>query len=73
MIVDESIKNPQIENIFRENIYLDKGLKNLLSLNSLEKGTDKYKEVYDEVIQVGKYPIKQYTSPTYNANKEQWE
>ena len=73
MIVDESIKNPQIENIFRENIYLDKGLKKLLSLNSLEKGSDKYKEVYDQVIQVGKYPIKQYTSPTYNSTREEWE
>ena len=71
LIVDEAIKNPSVEDIFRENIYLDKGLKNLINLNSLEKGTDKYKELYDEVIQVGKYPIKQY--PTYNVSKEQWE
>jgi|UniRef100_A0A6C0IMH3 acyl-CoA dehydrogenase len=73
IIVDEAVKNPSVDEVFRENIYLDKALMNLVNLNSLDKGTDKYKEVYNEVIQVGKYPIKQTSTPRYSADKQQWE
>ena len=56
-IVNEVKTNPMILENLKENIYVDQGLKKLISINSMEKGTEKYKEMYDDLIQVGQYKI----------------
>jgi len=56
-IVNEVKTNPLILENLKENIYVDQGLKKLISIHSMEKGTDKYKEMYDDLIQVGQYKI----------------
>jgi len=56
-IVNEVKTNPLILENLKENIYVDQGLKKLISINSMEKGTEKYKEMYDDLIQVGQYKI----------------
>ena len=56
-IVNEVKTNPLILENLKENIYIDNGLKKLITINHMEKGTDKYKSLYDELIQVGQYKI----------------
>jgi acyl-CoA dehydrogenase len=56
-IVNEVKINPLILENLQENIYIDNGLKKLITINQMEKGTDKYKSLYDELIQVGQYKI----------------
>jgi len=40
-----------------ENVYIDGGLKKLVELNGMQKNTALYEELYDDMIQVGKYKI----------------
>ena len=56
-IVNEVKKNPIILENLQENIYLDKGLKNLIDINQMEKGTELYNKMYNDLIQVGQYKI----------------
>ena len=56
-ILDEVDRNPIIMQHIREDIHIDKGHAKLLSLDSMEKGTDLYKEMYDDMIQVGTFPV----------------
>ena len=49
--------NPLILENLQENIYVDQGLKKLISINSMEKDTDLYNEMYNDLIQVGQYKI----------------
>jgi len=56
-IINEVKINPLILEKLQENIYVDEGLKKLIAINQMEKGTEKYKEMYDDLIQVGQYKI----------------
>lgn len=56
-IINEVKINPLILENLQENIYVDEGLKKLIAINQMEKGTEKYKEMYDDLIQVGQYKI----------------
>jgi acyl-CoA dehydrogenase len=56
-IINEVKTNPLILENLQENIYVDEGLKKLIAINQMEKGTEKYKEMYDDLIQVGQYKI----------------
>jgi acyl-CoA dehydrogenase len=56
-IVNEVKKNPVILDNLKENIYIDHGLKKLFSINQMERGTEVYDKMYDDVVQVGQYKI----------------
>tara|TARA_E500000178_G_scaffold63917_1_gene60957 strand:- start:224 stop:2179 length:1956 start_codon:yes stop_codon:yes gene_type:complete len=56
-IVNEVKKNPVILDNLKENIYIDHGLKKLFSINQMERGTEVYNKMYDDVVQVGQYKI----------------
>jgi hypothetical protein len=58
-LINEWLKNPVILQHLLENVYEDKGLKKLLAIDAMEKGTPKYKEMYDDLVQVGAYKIHQ--------------
>mgnify|MGYP001389682288 FL=1 len=57
-LIQEFEKNPLILEKLLENVYIDGGLKKLIELNSMQKNTPLYSQLYDDVIQVGKYKIK---------------
>ena len=57
-LIKEFEKNPLILEKLLENIYIDGGLKKLIELNAMQKNTPLYEQLYDDVIQVGKYKIK---------------
>ena len=57
MLIEEMKKNPNIMEHLLENVYIDKGLNKLISIDQMEKGTPKYKEMYDDLVQVGAYKI----------------
>ena len=56
-LIKEFEKNPVIFERLLENVYIDGGLKKLVELNGMQKNTALYKELYDDMIQVGKYKI----------------
>ena len=56
-ILEEVDKNPMIMEHIREDIHIDKGHAKLLALDQMEKGTDLYNEMYNDLIQVGKFPV----------------
>ena len=56
-IVNEVKKNPVILDNLKENIYIDHGVKKLFSINQMERGTEVYDKMYDDVVQVGQYKI----------------
>jgi acyl-CoA dehydrogenase len=56
-LIEELKKNPIIMEHLLENVYVDKGLKKLIAIDQMEKGTPKYQEMYDELVQVGAYRI----------------
>ena len=56
-LIEELKKNPIIMEHLLENVYVDNGLKKLIAIDQMEKGTPKYQEMYDELVQVGAYRI----------------
>ena len=56
-------KNPIIMEHLLENVYVDKGLKKLIEIDQMEKGTPKYQEMYDDLVEVGAYRILPNISP----------
>ena len=62
LLIEELKKNPTIMEHLLDNVYVDKGLSKLISIDQMEKGTPKYKEMYDDLIQVGMYKITNYYS-----------
>jgi len=57
LILDEIEENPEILNKIRENLHIDSTLKNIEILDSLDKSSDDYKNLYDKIISVGEYKI----------------
>ena len=56
-LVDEFLKNPVISETLLENVYIDKGLKKLIEIDAMERNSELYQELYDDIIQVGKFPV----------------
>ena len=57
-IIDEIINNRKIMDTFKHDIVIENSvLEELDRLNSLDKNSDEYKELYNKVIQVGEYKI----------------
>ena len=56
-LMNEIESNPKILDEIKKNIHIDSILKDLDKLNSLDKDSNEYKELYNKVIQVGEYPI----------------
>jgi len=56
-IMKEVRTKPHIMWKIKENIHMDGGLKLLEDLDVMEPGTPKYKEMYDEMVQVGRFPV----------------
>ena len=60
VVLSEINNNPKIMDLIREDIYTDGTiLEDLNKLNSLDKNSQEYKELYNKVIQVGEYSIPQ--------------
>ena len=57
-IIKELETNPVIMEKLKENIYIDGGLEKLLKLDNMDRKSEEYQKLYDDVIQVGKYKIK---------------
>jgi len=56
-IMEEVRTRPHIMWKIKENIHIEGGLKLLEELDNMERNTPKYKEMYDEMVQVGRFPI----------------
>ena len=50
--------NDKVKNELLNCIYLDKPVINLLKLDKINKNSDEYNELYNEIISVGEYHIK---------------
>lgn len=57
-IIKELETNPVIMEKLKENIYIDGGLEKLLKLDNMDRKSEEYQKLYDDVIQVGKFKIK---------------
>lgn len=57
-IIKELETNPVIMEKLKENVYVDGGLEKLLKLDNMDRKSEEYQKLYDDVIQVGKYKIK---------------
>ena len=49
--------NPLIMEKLKENVYLDGGLEKLLKLDNMDRKSEEYQKLYNDVIQVGKFKI----------------
>jgi len=59
ILVDEFVNNKKIIDVIKEDIYTkDNVLENMELLNDLSHNSEKYKELYQDIIQVGEYPLK---------------
>ena len=58
IIIKELETNPLIMEKLKENIYIDGGLEKLLKLDNMDRKSEEYQKLYDDVIQVGKFEIK---------------
>ena len=56
-IMKEVRTRPHIMWKIKENIHVDGGLKLLEELDNMDRDTPKYKEMYDEMVQVGRFSI----------------
>ena len=57
-IINEIINNKKVMDTFRQDIVVENNvLEELDRLNSLDKNSNEYKELYNKVIQVGEYNI----------------
>ena len=58
IIIKEIIENEKIINEIKKDIFIENNiLEDLEKLNSLDKQSKEYSELYNDVIQVGEYPI----------------
>ena len=57
-LINQLKLNDKIENELLNSVYLNKPLINLLNLDKLDKKSDEYNELYNEIISVGEYNIK---------------
>ena len=57
LILDEIEENSAILDKIRENLHINSTLKNIETLDSLNKSSDDYKNLYDKIISVGEYKI----------------
>ena len=58
LLIDELLKNKNIMNHIKENVYIDNAFSNLENLDNLDKNSKEYNELYQNVISVGEYPNK---------------
>lgn len=56
-IVNELQNNPKILQKLLENIHVDKGLSKLLEIDTLDKDSEAYKKLYDDIITVGQFKV----------------
>ena len=57
-MIDEVLDNKNIINVIKEDIYTkDNILGKMEILNELDQNSESYKDLYDDIIQVGEYPI----------------
>ena len=57
-LIDEVLDNKKIINVIKEDIYTkDNILGKMEILNELDQNSESYKDLYDDIIQVGEYPI----------------
>ena len=56
-IVNELQDNPKILEKLLENIHADKGLSKLLEIDTLDKDSEAYKKLYDDIITVGQFKV----------------
>jgi acyl-CoA dehydrogenase len=57
-LIDEVLDNKNIINVIKEDIYTkDNILGKMEILNELDQNSESYKDLYDDIIQVGEYPI----------------
>jgi len=57
-VLEEINQNPKIMDLIKEDVYTHGTiLEELETLNSLDKNSQEYKDLYNKIIQVGEYPI----------------
>ena len=56
-VIDELNSNHKICDELSKNIHIDTAVGNLLKLDQLHRDSSEYAQVYNDVIQVGMYPI----------------
>ena len=57
-IINEVLKNIKITDLIKKDIYVKNNiLEKMEKLNHLDKNSNEYKSLYDEIIQVGEYNI----------------
>lgn len=57
IIIKELETNPLIMEKLKENVYVDGGLEKLLLLDNMDRKSEEYQKLYNDVIQVGKIKI----------------
>lgn len=57
IVMKELETNPLIMEKLKENVYVDGGLEKLLKLDNMDRKSEEYQKLYDDVIQVGKFKI----------------
>jgi len=57
IIIKELETNPLIMEKLKENVYVDGGLEKLLLLDNMDRKSEEYQKLYDDIIQVGKFKI----------------
>lgn len=57
-LINELKLNEKIKNELLNNVYLNNSLEKLLNLDKLDKKSNEYNELYNEIISVGEYHIK---------------
>ena len=57
VLVEELKKNYLIMEHLLDNVYVDNGLKKLIAIDQMERGTPTYQKMYNDLIEVGKYNV----------------
>ena len=57
IIIKELETNPLIMEKLKENVYVDGGLEKLLLLDNMDRKSEEYQKLYDDIIQVGKFKL----------------
>lgn len=56
-MVKEMHTNPVVMEQLLKHVYVDKGLKKLLDIDQMERGTPEYQDMYDDIVSAGAYRI----------------
>ena len=56
LLIEELLENPSIMDHIKENIYIDNAFSNLEKLDSLDRDSQEYSELYQTIISVGETP-----------------